>query len=119
MKQMAERLQQNFRSYELVDANVPAGNSGELWFDVNRDGSLSNVRIGKPSGWNSLDYACIRAVERTPTVGALPEEYKLRTLPASFACAYSGSNARTSRPVDSATERSDMYVGSVRNPTHE
>ena len=119
MKQMAERLQQNFRSYELVDANVPAGNSGELWFDVNRDGSLSNVRIGKPSGWNSLDYACIRAVQRTPTVGALPEEYKLRTLPASFACAYSGSNARTPRAVDAATDRSTVYVGSVRNPTHE
>ncbi|MGB8539558.1 MAG: energy transducer TonB [Acidobacteriaceae bacterium] len=119
MKQMAERLQQNFRSYELVDANVPAGNSGELWFDVNRDGSLSNVRIGKPSGWNSLDYACIRAVQRTPTVGALPEEYKLRTLPASFACAYSGSNARASRSVDAATERSGLDVGSVRNPTRQ
>jgi TonB family protein len=119
MKQMAERLQQNFRSYELVDANVPAGNSGELWFDVNRDGSLSNVRIGKPSGWNSLDYACVRAVERTTTVGALPEEYKPRTLPATFACTYGGSNAsRASLSVESATDKSNLYVGSVRNPNH-
>ena len=78
-----------------------------MWFDVNRDGSLTNVRIGKPSGWNSLDYACIRAVQRTPTVGALPEEYKLRTLPASFACTYTGSNAR----------RTEVYVGSVRDTT--
>jgi TonB family protein len=107
MKQMAERLHQSFSEYERVDANVPAGNSAELWFDVNRDGSLTNVRIGKPSGWNSLDYACIRAVQRTPTVGALPEEYKLRTLPASFACTYTGSNAR----------RTELYVGSVRDTT--
>ena len=54
MKQMAERLRQSFSDYERVDANVPAGNSAEMWFDVNRDGSLSNIRIGKPSGWNSL-----------------------------------------------------------------
>ena len=120
LKQMAERLQQNFRSYELVDANVPAGNSAELWFDVNRDGSLSNVRIGKPSGWNSLDYACVRAVQRAGTVGALPEDYKGRTLPATFACAYNGSNALpTSTSVDSAPDRSNLFVGSVRNTTHE
>jgi TonB family protein len=120
MNQMAERLQQNFRSYELVEANVPAGNSAEMWFDVNRDGSLRNVRIGKPSGWGSLDYACVRAVMRTATVGALPEDYKPRTLPATFACTYNGSNAlNTSRSVDSATDRSGLYVASVRNTTHQ
>jgi TonB family protein len=117
MKQMAERLHQSFRDYEHVDANVPAGNSAEMWFDVNRDGSLSNVRIGKPSGWNSLDYACVRAVQRTATVGALPEDYKLRTFPATFACTYNGSNALPTS--DSATDRKDLYVGSVRNTTHE
>jgi TonB family protein len=122
MKQMAERLHQSFSDYEYerVDANVPAGNSAEMWFDVNRDGSLSNVRIGKPSGWNSLDYACVRAVQRTGTVGPLPEDYKRRTLPASFACAYNGSNPLpTSASVNSATDRSDLYVGSVRDTTHE
>jgi TonB family protein len=117
MKQMAERLHQSFSDDERVDANVPAGNSAEMWFDVNRDGSLSNVRIGKPSGWNSLDYACMRAVQRTGTVGPLPEDYKLRTLPASFTCTYNGSNASTS--VDSAADRSNLYVGSVRDTTHE
>jgi TonB family protein len=120
MKQIAERLRQSFRDYELVNANIPGGNSAEMWFDVNRDGSLSNVRIGKPSGWNSLDYACVRAVLRTVTVGALPEDYKPRTLPASFTCTYNGSNAsRASRSVDSAADRSALYVGSVRNTTHE
>jgi TonB family protein len=120
MKQMAERLQQNFHSYELVQANVPAGNSAEMWFEVNRDGSLSNVRIGKPSGWHSLDYACERAVQRTGTVGPLPEDYKLRTLPASFSCTYNGSNALPTSPsVDSATDRSDLYVASVRDTAHE
>ncbi len=120
MKQMAEKLQQNFRSYELVDANVPAGNSAEMWFDVSRDGSLRNVRIGKPSGWGSLDYACVRAVLRTATVGSLPKSYKPRTLPATFACTYNGRNAlHTSRSVGSATDRSGLYVASVRNPTHQ
>jgi len=120
MKQMRERLYQSFSNYERVDANVPPGNSAEMWFDVNRDGSLSNVRVGKPSGWESLDYACVRAVQRTETVGALPEDYTLGTLPATFACTYTGSNAlRTSKSVDSATDRSDLYVGSVRNTTHE
>jgi TonB family protein len=118
MKQMAERLQQNFRSYELVDANVPAGNSAEMWFDVNRDGSLSKVRIGKPSGWGSLDYACVRAVMRTTTVGSLPESYTPRTLPASFACAYNGSNALQSS-VDSATDRPGQDVASVRTTTRQ
>jgi TonB family protein len=120
MKQMAERLQQNFHNYELVEANVPAGNSAELWFEVNRDGSLRNVRVGKPSGWSSLDYACVRAVLRTTTVGALPEDYKPRTLPATFACTYSGSNAlQTSRSVDSATDGSGQFVASVRTTTHQ
>lgn len=120
INQMRERLSESFSNYERVDANVPPGNSAEMWFDVNRDGSLSNVRVGKPSGWESLDYACVRAIQRTETVGALPEDYKLRTLPATFACTYTGSNVlRTSRPVDSATERSDLYVGSVRNTAHQ
>ena len=120
MTQMAERLQQNFHNYELVDASVPAGNSAETWFEVNRDGSLRNVRIGKPSGWSSLDYACVRAVLRTATVGALPEDYKPRTLPATFACTYNGSNAlQTSKSVDSATDRSGLYVSSVRNTSHQ
>jgi TonB family protein len=120
MKQMRERLYQSFSNDEWVDANVPPGNSAEMWFDVNRDGSLSNVRVGKPSGWNSLDYACVRAVQRTETVGALPEDYKLHTLPATFACTYTGSNAlQTSRSVDSATERPDLYAGPVHNTTHE
>jgi hypothetical protein len=120
MEQMRERLYQSFSSYERVDANVPPGNSAEMWFDVNRDGSLSNVRVGKPSGWDSLDIACMRAVQRTETVGALPENYKLRALPATFACTFTGSNAlRTSKPVDSATDRPDLYVGSVRDTTHE
>ena len=120
MKQMAERLQQNFHNYELVDANVPAGNSAEMWFEVNRDGSLRNVRIGKPSGWSSFDYACVRAVLRTATVGALPEDYKPRTLPATFACTYNGSNAlQSSRSVDSATDRAGLFVASVRNTTHQ
>jgi hypothetical protein len=119
MKQMQERLYQTFSNDEHVDANVPPGNSSETWFDVNRDGSLSNVRVGKPSGWTSLDYACVRAVQRTETVGALPEDYRLHTLPATFACTYTGSNAlRTSKSVDSATDRPDL-VGSVRNATHE
>jgi hypothetical protein len=120
MKQMQERLYQTFSNSERVDANVPPGNSSETWFDVNRDGSLSNVRVGKPSGWASLDYACVRAVQRTETVGALPEDYKLRTLPATFACTYTGSNPlRISGSVDSATDRPDLYVGSVRSATHE
>jgi hypothetical protein len=119
IEQMRERLYQNFSDYERVDVNVPPGNSAEMWFDVNRDGSLSNVRVGKASGWDSLDYACVRAVLRTETVGALPEDYRPRTLPATFACTYTGSNAlRASKSVDSATERSNLYVGSVRNTTH-
>jgi TonB C terminal len=119
MKQMAERLRQSFSDLERVDANVPAGNSAEMWFDVNRDGSLSNVRIGKPSGWNSLDYACVRAVLRTGTVGPLPEDYKRRTLPATFACTYTGSNALPpSASVGSATGRPDL-VGSIRDTTHQ
>ncbi len=118
MNQMRERLSQSFSNLERVDAAVPPGNSAEMWFDVNRDGSLSNVKVGKPSGWNSLDYACMRAVQRTETVGALPEDYKLRTLPATFACTYTGSNVlQTSKSVDSATERPDLYAGPVRNTT--
>jgi TonB family protein len=112
MKQMRERLYQSFSNYERVDANVPSGNWAEMWFDVNRDGSLTNVRVGKPSGWNSLDYACMRAVQRTE-VGALPENYKLRTLPATFTCIYTGSNALQT------SSKSDLYVGSVRNTTTE
>ena len=120
MEQMRERLYQSFSNDERVDANVPPGNSAEMWFDVNRDGSLSNVRVGRPSGWDSLDYACMRAVQRTETVGALPEDYQLHALPATFACTYTGSNAsRTSKSVDSAADRSNLYVGSVRDTTHQ
>lgn len=46
-----------------------------ITFQVQRDGSVSNVRVEKPSGDASLDYSAEHALQRIDTFGPLPAGY--------------------------------------------
>ena len=116
MKQMAERIRQNFHNYELVDAKFPQ-ETRQKWLDVNRDGSLSNVKLASPAaGFLRLRLRTGRSAYYDRRLVA--RELQAAHSPATFACTYDGSNAlHTSRSVDSATEdRVSMWPLSATQP---
>ena len=49
-------------------------------FTIQRDGSLTNVEVERPSGTSTLDLAALRAVMSTRTLQPLPEAFPNPTL---------------------------------------
>lgn len=49
-------------------------------FKIHRDGSMSDVRISKSSGYNSFDLAGLRAVQQAAPFPRLPQSYQHKTL---------------------------------------
>ena len=62
---------QNWYTQE-ADPRASAGKSVTVIFDINRDGSPSNPRLGSRSGSPSLDTSAMRAVQRVEGFGPLP-----------------------------------------------
>jgi protein TonB len=58
-----------------VDPRVTSAKRVYLTFDIQRDGTPSNVRIEQSSGIPSLDQSAVRALQRIDTFGPLPREY--------------------------------------------
>jgi protein TonB len=52
-----------------------AGHRVYITFQVERDGSLTNIRIAQRSGDNTLDMTALTAVRHIDTFGPLPEAY--------------------------------------------
>jgi protein TonB len=71
-----------------VDPRTPPGARVYLFFAVNRDGSVSGVRLDRSSGSPTLDQSCMRAAQRVDTFGALPNAYSKSTLMVSYYCEY-------------------------------
>jgi protein TonB len=71
-----------------VDPHTPKGARAYIQFTIHRDGSLSNVQLGQPSGSGTLDRACLRAAQRIDTFGALPAQYNQGTVMTSYYCEY-------------------------------
>ena len=69
------------RLLSLIDANWvrPSMGSGVraiVSFRIERDGSLSDLRISESSGYNSFDLAALRAVQNAAPFPPLPRPYK-------------------------------------------
>lgn len=62
---------QNWYTQES-DPRASAGKSVTVIFDINRDGSPANPRLGTRSGSASLDQSALRAVQRVEGFGPLP-----------------------------------------------
>jgi protein TonB len=60
--------------------NQGARGTSLIRFTINRDGSISNAAIFKPSGTVTLDNAALRAVLATRTLPPLPEAFPNPTL---------------------------------------
>ena len=65
-------IAQNYFTQE-VDPRSSEGKSVIIAFDIERDGSIANVRIENRSGSSTLDTAAMRALQRIDSFGPLPE----------------------------------------------
>ena len=68
------KVTENWLRYE-IDPHTAAGKRTYITFDINRDGSPSNVRVEQSSGIPSLDISATRALQRIDTFGPLPGGY--------------------------------------------
>ena len=68
-------VKNNWLLYE-IDPSVKAPHRAYIEFDINRNGSPSNVRVVQSSGVPTLDLSARRAVERVDTFGRLPDAYR-------------------------------------------
>jgi Caspase domain/TonB C terminal len=85
--EIGSTIHRNFTNFQRVDPNVPIGKSAEMWFDVNQNGHFTNISVGRSSGWESLDTACLQAVQSS-YVGKIPDGES--TLKASYVCTNGG-----------------------------
>lgn len=67
-----QKVQQNWLTYE-IDPRIKAPHRAFIEFDIQRDGSPSNVHVAQSSGVPSLDQSAVRAVQRIDTFGKLPK----------------------------------------------
>jgi TonB family protein len=68
------------RLLSLIDANwvrpsIGGGAYAIVTFHINRDGSLSDLRVAQSSGYNSFDLAALRAVQNAAPFPPLPRAY--------------------------------------------
>lgn len=68
------KITENWLRYE-IDPHTTPGKRTYITFDINRDGSPSNVRVEQSSGIPSLDISATRALQRIDTFGPLPGGY--------------------------------------------
>jgi len=71
-----------------VDPRTPAGDRVYLFFTVQRDGTVSGIRLDRSSGSPTLDQSCLRAAQRVDTFGPLPGAYTKSSLMVSYYCEY-------------------------------
>ena len=72
MEAVGRVIAQNYLTQD-VDQRSSEGKNVIIAFDIERDGSIANVRIQNRSGSPTLDTAAIRALQRIDTFGPLPE----------------------------------------------
>ncbi len=68
------------RLLSLIDAQWQRPNMGEvkavIHFEIGKDGSISDLRVAESSGYNSFDFAALRAVQSAAPFPPLPRGYK-------------------------------------------
>jgi TonB family protein len=72
------------RLLSLIDAQWQRPNMGEvkavIHFQIGKDGSISDLRVVESSGYNSFDFAALRAVQSAAPFPPLPRGYKSDSL---------------------------------------
>ncbi len=68
------KVSENWLKYE-IDPRIDAANRVYIYFEINRSGQPTNVRVEQSSGIPSLDQSAMRALQRIDTFGALPPQY--------------------------------------------
>jgi len=71
-----------------VDPRTPKGTRAFIQFAIHRDGSVTDIRIEQPSGYPTLDSACMRTAQRVDSFGALPAAYNQSTVLTSYYCEF-------------------------------
>ena len=68
------------RLLSLIDAQWQRPNMGEvkavIHFQIEKDGSITDLRVAESSGYNSFDFAALRAVQSAAPFPPLPRGYK-------------------------------------------
>jgi len=84
---IARKMDQNgYRA--LADPRTPKGARAYIEFTIDRDGSVSNVKLDQSSGSSTWDSVCVRAAWRSQNFGGLPSQYRGSTLQVSYYCEY-------------------------------
>jgi len=68
------KVSDNWLKYE-VDPRITDARRVYVYFDINRSGQPTNVRVEQSSGIPSLDQSAVRALQRIDTFGPLPAGY--------------------------------------------
>ena len=68
------KVSDNWLKYE-VDPRISDARRVYIYFEINRSGQPTNVRVEQSSGIPSLDQSAVRALQRIDTFGPLPSGY--------------------------------------------
>ena len=68
------KVSDNWMKYE-VDPRITDARRVYIYFEINRSGQPTNVRVEQSSGIPSLDQSAVRALQRIDTFGPLPAGY--------------------------------------------
>ena len=77
------KVSDNWMKYE-VDPRVDAARRVYIYFEIDRSGSPTNIRVEQSSGVPSLDESAMRALQRIDTFGPLPPDYQGRYVAVEF-----------------------------------
>ena len=68
------KVSDNWLKYE-IDPSITDARRVYIYFEINRSGQPSNIRVEQSSGIPSLDQSAVRALQRIDTFGPLPAGY--------------------------------------------
>ena len=77
------KVSDNWLKYE-IDLRIDTAHRVYIYFEINRSGQPTEVRVEQSSGIPSLDQSALRALQRIDTFGPLPPEYNGRYVAVEF-----------------------------------
>ena len=77
------KVSENWLRYE-IDPRIDSAHRVYIYFEINRSGQPTGVRVEQSSGIPQLDQSALRALERIDTFGPLPPEYAGRYVAVEF-----------------------------------
>jgi TonB family protein len=92
IEEAKNRVAQKWNSSEVA-GSTPAGATVYIQFAIRRRGNHGVPTMETSSGYSSLDFSCLRAVDRIRTFGHLPKRFSGDSLTVLYHCTYPGSPA--------------------------